>query len=142
MNILVIEDNEYKYEYITDDEAAEAVFLLSRLEGIIPAIESAHAVAYLEKLMPNTKEDEISLVLLGNKCDSDQRTVSDHYGLNKAKELKIKYFETSALNGTNINEAFIYLTQQIMLKRGDNKEQMGGAQLSATNQTKKDKGCC
>ena len=97
---------------------------------------------WVSQISSNTKEEDISLVLLGNKCDSDQRTVSDHYGLNKAKELKIKYFETSALNGTNINEAFIYLTQQIMLKRGDNKEQMGGAQLSATNQTKKDKGCC
>lgn len=73
---------------------------------------------WVSQISTNTKEDEVCLVLLGNKCDSDQRNVGEEYGINKAKELGIKYFETSALNGTNINESFIYLTQKIMEKKG------------------------
>lgn len=60
-----------KYTPITDDEAVAAFARLSRLEGIIPAIESAHAVAYLEKLMPQTKEDEIIVVNLSGRGDKD-----------------------------------------------------------------------
>ena len=68
-----------KYEYVTDDEAAEAFFLLSRLEGIIPAIESAHAVAYLEKLMPNTKEGEIVLVNISGRGDKDGERLVQYF---------------------------------------------------------------
>ena len=60
-----------KYEPITDDEAVQAFAKLSRLEGIIPAIESAHAVAYLEKLMPSTSKDDIIVVNLSGRGDKD-----------------------------------------------------------------------
>lgn len=60
-----------EYVPVTDDEALEAFQRLSRLEGIIPALETAHALAYLEKLMPETKESEIVLVNLSGRGDKD-----------------------------------------------------------------------
>lgn len=60
-----------KYIPITDDEAVSAFARLSKLEGIIPAIESAHAVAYLEKLMPETNKDDIIVVNLSGRGDKD-----------------------------------------------------------------------
>lgn len=60
-----------KYVPITDDEAVKAFARLSRLEGIIPAIESAHAVAYLEQLMPTTKIEDIVVVNLSGRGDKD-----------------------------------------------------------------------
>ena len=59
-----------KYETVTDDEAAEAFFLLSRLEGIIPAIESAHALAYAIKCAKRMKSGSI-LVNLSGRGDKD-----------------------------------------------------------------------
>ena len=59
-----------KYETVTDDEAAEAFFLLSRLEGIIPAIESAHALAYAIKCAKNMKSGSV-LVNLSGRGDKD-----------------------------------------------------------------------
>lgn len=59
-----------KYEYVTDDEAAEAFFLLSRLEGIIPAIESSHALAYAIRCARNMKSGSI-LVTLSGRGDKD-----------------------------------------------------------------------
>lgn len=60
-----------KYIPVTDDEAVQAFARLSRIEGIIPAIESAHAVAYLEKLMPQTSADEIVVVNISGRGDKD-----------------------------------------------------------------------
>ena len=59
-----------KYESVTDDEAAEAFFLLSRLEGIIPAVESAHALAYAIKCAKRMKSGSI-LVNLSGRGDKD-----------------------------------------------------------------------
>ncbi len=59
-----------KYEAISDDEAAEAFFLLSRLEGIIPAIESSHALAYAIKCARSMKSGSI-LVNLSGRGDKD-----------------------------------------------------------------------
>ena len=59
-----------KYEAITDDEAAEAFFLLSRLEGIIPAIESSHALAYAIKCARSMKSGSV-LVCLSGRGDKD-----------------------------------------------------------------------
>lgn len=59
------------YVNVTDDEALRAFHLVSRLEGIIPALETAHAFAYLEKLMPQTKSEQIVLVNLSGRGDKD-----------------------------------------------------------------------
>jgi len=64
------------YTYATDQEALEAFQLLSQLEGIIPALESAHAVAEAIKLAPTLSADKILVVNLSGRGDKDVQTVS------------------------------------------------------------------
>jgi tryptophan synthase beta chain len=64
------------YEAVTDDEAVAAFELLCRSEGIIPALESSHAVAYVEKLAPRLSKDDIVLICLSGRGDKDLETVS------------------------------------------------------------------
>ena len=63
------------YKTISDKEALSAFVLLSKLEGIIPALESAHAIAYLKYLMPKTTKNEIVVVNLSGRGDKDINTV-------------------------------------------------------------------
>lgn len=56
---------------ITDDEAVDAFEYLSRTEGIIPAIESAHAVAEAIKLAPTMKKDDIMIICISGRGDKD-----------------------------------------------------------------------
>ena len=67
----LFETGRVKYEPITDDEAVQAFARLSKYEGIIPAIESAHAVAYLEKLMPTTSKEDLVVVNISGRGDKD-----------------------------------------------------------------------
>ena len=69
-----------KYETISDSEALDAFFELSRTEGIIPALESAHAVAYAVKLAARSKTCETILVNLSGRGDKDIDYVADKYG--------------------------------------------------------------
>jgi len=69
-----------RYESITDDEALEAFQLLCHSEGIIPALESSHAVAYAVKLAPQLSKDEIVLVNLSGRGDKDLETVAKALG--------------------------------------------------------------
>ena len=68
-----------KYETATDEEAVDAFFKLSRYEGIIPALESSHAVAYAMKLAKKMGTGSI-LVNLSGRGDKDLDYVIDHYG--------------------------------------------------------------
>jgi len=68
------------YEAITDEEAIDAFRYLTTVEGIIPALESAHAVAYLKKLAPNTNKNDIIVVNLSGRGDKDIHTVSKVIG--------------------------------------------------------------
>ena len=68
-----------EYVAISDEEAMEAFFLLSRYEGIIPAIESAHAVAYAIKYAKSHKSGSI-LVCLSGRGDKDIDYVYENYG--------------------------------------------------------------
>ncbi len=68
-----------KYVSITDKQALEAASLLTRLEGIIPALESAHAFAYLEKLMPSTSKKDVIIVNLSGRGDKDMMTYASHH---------------------------------------------------------------
>lgn len=65
------------YAAITDDEAMEAFFTLSKTEGIIPAIESSHAVAYALKLAPTLDKDKIIIVNLSGRGDKDVNQVME-----------------------------------------------------------------
>ena len=67
------------YKSATDDEAIDAFFTLSRLEGIIPALESAHAVAYAMKLAKEMKTGSI-LVNCSGRGDKDLDFVLENYG--------------------------------------------------------------
>ncbi len=70
-----------EYVGITDAEALEAFHNLCRLEGIIPALESAHALAYAAKLAPTLPRDKILLVNLSGRGDKDMHTVAERSGL-------------------------------------------------------------
>jgi tryptophan synthase beta chain len=66
---------------VTDDEAVEAFEYLSRLEGIIPAIESAHAVAYAKKLAPTMGQDQIIVINLSGRGDKDVAAIARYKGI-------------------------------------------------------------
>jgi tryptophan synthase beta chain len=69
-----------QYVAITDDEALAAFHELCRTEGIIPALESAHAVAQAMKMAPSMKKDAILLVNLSGRGDKDMHTVAERSG--------------------------------------------------------------
>jgi len=69
-----------RYTTANDQEAIDAFFELSRVEGIIPALESAHAVAYAMKLASELPADKTILVNLSGRGDKDIDFVMDHYG--------------------------------------------------------------
>jgi tryptophan synthase beta chain len=70
-----------KYVPATDSEALEAFQLLTRVEGIIPALESAHALAYVTKLAPTMAKDQTIVVNLSGRGDKDVFTVAKHLGM-------------------------------------------------------------
>ncbi|WP_288905336.1 tryptophan synthase subunit beta [uncultured Sneathiella sp.] len=70
-----------KYVNATDAEALDAFQLCCKLEGIIPALESAHALAYLEKLAPDLPKDHIIVINLSGRGDKDIFTVADALGV-------------------------------------------------------------
>lgn len=63
--------NRAEYFSVTDKEAIEATKLITQLEGILPALEAAHAVAFLNYLMPNTTKDDIIVVNISGRGDKD-----------------------------------------------------------------------
>lgn len=63
-----------QYASVTDEEALAGALLLTKTEGIIPALESAHAIAFLETLMPQTKKGECVIVNLSGRGDKDMQT--------------------------------------------------------------------
>ena len=69
-----------EYVAITDDEAVDAFEYLSRTEGIIPAIESAHAVAYAMKLAPTMTPDQTIIVTLSGRGDKDVAAIARYRG--------------------------------------------------------------
>ncbi|HWH39691.1 MAG TPA: pyridoxal-phosphate dependent enzyme, partial [Usitatibacter sp.] len=70
-----------EYVNVTDDEALAAFHTLCRTEGIIPALESSHAVAYAMKIAPTMARDRILLVNLSGRGDKDMHTVAKASGI-------------------------------------------------------------
>ncbi|PTX02250.1 tryptophan synthase beta chain [Pararhodobacter aggregans] len=70
-----------EYVSITDDEALAAFQLLCRTEGIIPALESSHAVAHVQKIAPGLPKDHIIVINLSGRGDKDIFTVAKHLGV-------------------------------------------------------------
>jgi tryptophan synthase beta chain len=69
------------YVSITDEEALAAFHMLTRTEGIIPALESSHAIAYTNKLAPTMDKDQIIIVNLSGRGDKDIHTVAEREGI-------------------------------------------------------------
>ena len=65
---------------VTDDEAVDAFEYLSRTEGIIPAIESAHAVAYARKIVPQMRKDQIVVITISGRGDKDCAAIARYRG--------------------------------------------------------------
>lgn len=78
------------YDSVTDDEALEAFFTLSKLEGIIPALESSHAVAYAMRRARTEKKTGTILVNLSGRGDKDMDYVIEKYGLDYLEKHGIK----------------------------------------------------
>ena len=70
-----------EYVPITDEEAVSAFEYLSRVEGIIPAIESSHAVAQVIKMAPTMSKDQIIVVNLSGRGDKDVAAIARYRGL-------------------------------------------------------------
>ena len=70
-----------QYVPVTDDEAVEAFEYLAKTEGIICAIESAHAVAYAKKLAPAMKNDEVMIICLSGRGDKDVAAIARYKGV-------------------------------------------------------------
>ena len=70
-----------EYVPVTDDEAVDAFEYLSRMEGVIPAIESAHAVAHARKLAPTMSPDDIIIICLSGRGDKDVAAMARYRGV-------------------------------------------------------------
>ncbi|MBR1616575.1 pyridoxal-phosphate dependent enzyme, partial [bacterium] len=70
-----------QYESVTDDEALDAFCKLSKLEGIIPALESSHALAWAIKEAPKYSKDEVMVVNLSGRGDKDIYTIAEKMGV-------------------------------------------------------------
>ncbi|MDD2971239.1 MAG: tryptophan synthase subunit beta [Lachnospiraceae bacterium] len=71
-----------EYVPVTDDEAVDAFEYLSRMEGIIPAIESAHAIAYAKKIAPVMEKDQIIVINISGRGDKDCAAIARYRGEN------------------------------------------------------------
>ena len=70
-----------QYVPVTDDEAVDAFEYLSRTEGIIPAVESAHAVAYVRKIAPSMSQDQIIVINLSGRGEKDVAAIARYKGV-------------------------------------------------------------
>ena len=77
----LFDEKRVQYVSATDDEALAAFQLMTRLEGIIPALESSHAYAHLQKIAKNYKSDDIIVLCLSGRGDKDIYTVAEKLGL-------------------------------------------------------------
>ena len=95
---------------------------------------------WVNQIEQNAKSS-ICKVLVGNKCDKAERVITEEQGRKLAEEYNMKFYETSAKTGQNVEEAFTYLTREI-LKIYKNKEgHTGGVTLNG-NDAKEPQGCC
>jgi len=106
---------------------------------------------WMKQIQSYTQRDSIAIVLLGNKCDAENKAVSAKEANDIASEYNMKFFETSAMNNTNIEESFKQLSTEIMkIKESKNANfdltpQNTSQQLKPADKgekKEKKKGCC
>ena len=78
---MLAKEGRAQYVSITDEEAVNAFEYLSRTEGIIPAIESSHAVAYAMKLAPTMDKDKIIVITISGRGDKDVAAIARYRGV-------------------------------------------------------------
>ena len=84
------DEKRVKYKAITDNEVIDAFLILTRTEGIIPALESAHAIAYAMKIAKNMKKSEAIVVTLSGRGDKDIGIVQEYMKKNVKNKRKIQ----------------------------------------------------
>ena len=99
---------------------------------------------WIDQLNSHFNQDEISIILIGNKKDLSDREISYEEGNERGKELNILYFETSAKTGENVNEAFNCLTNEILKKKGIFLDRNNSLQINQKKflQKTSKKNCC
>jgi small GTP-binding protein len=104
---------------------------------------------WMKQIQTYTQRDSIGIVLLGNKCDADNKAVSVQEANEIAGEFNMKFFETSAMNNINIEESFKQLSMEIIkikeAKNAGNENSLNQPikiQTLVKEETKKKKGCC
>jgi len=75
------ESRRAEYVTVTDEEALDAFQLLSRTEGILPALETAHALAQVKKIAPSLEKNQILIVNLSGRGDKDVQSVASRMGV-------------------------------------------------------------
>ena len=70
-----------KYVSVTDDEAMDGFHTMTRVEGIIPALESSHAIAYTKKLAATMNKDQVIVMNLSGRGDKDINTIAAREGI-------------------------------------------------------------
>jgi len=95
------------------------------------------------KQIEQNAQSNVCKVLIGNKCDREDRKISYEEGAKLASEFKMQFFETSAKSNYNVNETFTYLTKEI-LNNSEPKSDSGGKSNIDLNKGEKKKrdGCC
>ena len=78
---MLAKEGRAQYVSISDEEAVNAFEYLSRTEGIIPAIESSHAVAYAMKLAPTMDKDKIIVITISGRGDKDVAAIARYRGV-------------------------------------------------------------
>jgi small GTP-binding protein len=98
------------------------------------------------KQIEQNAQNNVCKVLVGNKCDRDDRKVSFDEGQKLAKEFSMQFFETSAKTNYNVNETFTYLTREILNNTDTNKQTAGKTTTLEDKKGKDPKGgkkeCC
>ena len=103
---------------------------------------------WMEQIKNNVSKEEVNLILIGNKCDLEERMVEKERGEEMAEKLNIKYYETSALTGQGINEAFEGLAKQIFKNKNPNESVSRNISIAhekredIIKKKNKGKGCC
>ena len=124
-------------------------------DGIILVYDITDEVSFskisdwMEQINNNLSKNDIGIILIGNKTDLEERMIETQKGQEKAEEYKIEFYETSALTGDGINEAFEGLAKKI-LKNHKIKDSVGSRTISLQSSKpedvietdKKKKKCC
>jgi Ras-related protein Rab-8A len=101
---------------------------------------------WVKQIQANTTKENVQLILVGNKCDLEERQVSTEEGVELAKEFGVQFFETSAYKDINVNEAFETLTNEIIKrKEPDTKLSKDNEKVIVSDTkkpNKKDSKCC